>query len=375
MYIGIDGNEANVNYKVGVNYYSFELLRALYKLNNRSYVKDKYVIYLKTSPLAGMPAENDYWRYKLLPGKGVWILTKLMPHLAKGERPDIFFSPSHYLPLFSRVPMVCTIHDLGYLKFSEQFKKKDFWQLKIWTAISIIVSKYIISVSKSTMNDIVRHYPFASNKIKVVYHGYDSSRYNNNIDNMFVRHAINKYGINKKYLLFIGTLKPSKNIEGLLKAFSIVKEHFSDYRIVIVGKKGWLFDDIFQYVKKLNLEKDVIFTGYIKEEDKRAIISGASLFVLPSYWEGFGMDILNAMACGVPVVASNVASIPEVLGEAGIYIDPYNTESIANGIMKVINMNGKEYNKVVEKGLIQAQNFSWLKSAETTLNILRKAAK
>lgn len=375
MYIGIDGNEANVNNKVGVNYYAYEILWALYKLNNKNKIKNRFLIYLKAPPLVGMPPENGYWKYKLLKGKGVWILTKLMPYLIFNKKPDVLFSPSHYLPPLSLIPMICTIHDLGYLKFSEQFKKRDFWQLKIWTAISIIVSKYVISVSNSTKDDIVRHYPFASKKIEVVHHGYDYLSYRLNISDMFVRHVRRKYGIDKKYILFLGTLKPSKNIENLLQAFSEIKKHSSDYRLVIAGKKGWLFDSIFQNVKKLNLEKDVIFTGYIEEKDKPAIIAGSSMFILPSYWEGFGMDILNAMACGVLVIASKVASIPEVLGEAGIYIDPYDTKSISEGIMRVINMDGREYNRIVKKGLIQAQKFSWLKSAEMTLMVLKNISK
>src|SRR3989344_8275361 len=149
MIIGIDGNEANVEEKTGVHQYSYELLHACYRI--RSHRKDgfSFIIYLKNSPRSDLPKEKSWWRYKIITGNRLWVLTKLLPYLIKAPKQDVFFSPHHYLPLFAPVPKVCAIHDLGYLDFSEHLKLYDFWQLKIWSAISIIVSKYIITFSKS----------------------------------------------------------------------------------------------------------------------------------------------------------------------------------------------------------------------------------
>ena len=380
MVIGIDGNEANEEIRVGVHQYAYELLWGLYKLQGSKKTNVLFDIYLKYPPLSDLPRERKGWKYKIIPGNRLWVISKLMPKLLFGERVGVFFSPSHYLPLFSKSSKVCTIHDLGYLKFSEQFKKRDYWQLLLWSAISIIISKYIITPSKSTAEDIVRHYPFARKKIKIVYHGYDNIKFTTKISEKHVRQITKKYRISKSYILFLSTLKPSKNIEGLLNSFKILKEEgrlsvngiVNDYQLVIAGKKGWMFEKIFEKVKDLRLEKDVIFTDYVEEDDKPALFTGARLFILPSFWEGFGMDVLNSLACGTPVVVSNVASLPEVAGKAGIYIDPNDTGSIAEGIGKVLALNDVEYSRLVQVGLRQVVNFSWEKSARETLNVLTK---
>ena len=223
MIIGIDGNEANVEKRVGVNQYAFELLKNIHKLQEEWKKKHQVIVYLKNKPQKDLPKQNSHWKYKVIKGRGLWIITKLMPNLFfNKEKPDVFFAPSHYLPLFAPCPVVCTIHDLGYLKFSEQFRKYDFWQLKIWSAISIFISKAIIAVSNSTKRDIVRHYPFASKKIFITPHGYDKNRFNTRISKEDVRRVKNKYSIVNDYVLFISTLKPSKNIEGLLEAWKLL---------------------------------------------------------------------------------------------------------------------------------------------------------
>jgi glycosyltransferase involved in cell wall biosynthesis len=318
-----------------------------------------------------MPEETANFKYKIIPGGGMWILTKLMPRLIfNNDGLNVFFSPSHYLPLFTAMPRVCSIMDLGYLEFSEQFTKKVFWQLKWWSAISIYVSKAVIAISNSTKKDIVRHYPFAKDKTYVTHLAYDASQFNQDIPQKDVRRVMQKYSIVDDYVLYLGTLKPSKNIAGLIEAFSIVSVHQPQISLVIAGKKGWMYESIFNKVEELGLKDKVIFTDFVPEEDKPRLIAGAKVFVLPSFWEGFGLDALNAMASGVPVVASNVGSIPEVVGAAGKLIDPNSTDSIADGISGVLSMSKLEYNSIVEKGLSQVKKFSWEETARKTLGII-----
>jgi len=374
MLIGIDGNEANIEKRVGVNVYTFDLLWSIYKLQKKM-TKDtnpiKFQIFLKNMPLADLPKETSYWKYKVLSGRGVWILTKLLPHLWKTkEKPSVFFTPSHYLPPLTPMPKVCSIMDLGYLKFSGQFKKYDYWQLRVWSAISILVSKRIITISNSSKRDIVRHYPFASKKTSVTHLAYDKGRFNTEISKDDVRRTKNKYSIVGDYVLFISTLKPSKNVEGLLDAWSKIVGKSEVGKLVIAGKRGWFFDSVFEKVKKLNLEDSVIFTDYIDEGDKPALIAGAKVFVLPSFWEGFGLDPLYAMACGVPAVVSKVGSLPEVVGKAGLYFDPYDSNDIAQKLLKVLRMSTSGYNKLVNEGLRQASKFSWEKTARKTLKVI-----
>lgn len=371
MIIGVDGNEANVEKRVGVNVYAFELLCAIWKLQNEWGKKHRLIVYLKNKPLDDMPKETQNFRYRIIPGGGAWIITKLMPRLLLDkEKPDVFFSPSHYIPPLAPMPKVCSIMDLGYLEFSGQFKKRDYWQLKVWSAISILLSKAIISISQSTKKDIVRHYPRSPKKVYVTPLAYDREKINTKDSANDVRRVKNKYTIVGDYILFLSTLKPSKNVEGLLDAFSGVRDAFPDIKLVVAGKKGWLFNSIYKKTKDLGLEKEVVFTGYVAERDKPALIKGAKAFVLPSYWEGFGLDALNAMASGVPVVVSDVGSLPEVVGDAGILVDPYKTKSIESGIIKLLSADGVGYNKYVKAGLAQANKFSWEETARETLKII-----
>jgi glycosyltransferase involved in cell wall biosynthesis len=377
MIIGIDGNEANVEKRVGVHQYAYEILWAIYNLHNEWKGKYNFVIYLKNFPNKGLPKEISGWNYQIIPGGNLWIVGKLTPYLIKNVKPDVFFSPGHYLPIFPLIPKICTIHDLGYLNFSEQFRAKDFWQLKIWTAISLYISKYIIAVSEFTKKDIVRHYPFTSNKIEIAHNSYDPLRFNNNINENDVRRVCKKLNLHEPYILFLSTLKPSKNIEGLLEAYSIMKQNFKEKlpNLVIAGKKGWLYETIFKKVKELQLDDEIVFTGFVDEGDKPALIKGARALISPSYWEGFGIHILEAMACGVPVVVSNVASIPEVVEKAGIYVDPKSPKDIAQGIERVLSMGKLEYNKLVEAELREVKRFSWERSARVVLSVIEKVGK
>jgi len=373
MLIGIDGNEANVEKRVGVNVYAFELVCAIAKLENEWGKNHRLIVYLKKPPLNDLPKETQNFKYKIIRGRGLWILTKLMPYLLFGkERPDVFFSPSHYIPPLARQPRVCSIMDLGYLKFSGQFRKYDYWQLRLWSAISIFVSKAVVAISETTKSDIVRHYPFVVKKTYVTPLAFDPTKFNRFVSQKDIRRVKEKYTIVGDYLLFLGTLKPSKNTETLIEAFSTISHQPLAITLVIAGKKGWLYDAIFEKVKKLKVEDRVIFTDYVPDEDKPALMAGAKVFCLPSFWEGFGLDVLNALACGVPVVISDKGSLPEVAGEAGIYVDPESSESISRGIAKVLSLGKLEYNRLVEKGFEQVKKFSWEATARKTLEICLK---
>jgi glycosyltransferase involved in cell wall biosynthesis len=380
MIIGIDGNEANIESRVGVNQYGCELLKALHKLNLKKNVGNKVIVYLKNRPIKELPQETNYWRYVVIPPAKAWVLTKLTPYIYKTkDRPDVFFSLSHYLPPLLPIPSVCSIMDLGYLEFSEQFEKRVFWQLKYWTAISLFVSNKVISISESTKKDIVRHYKYARDKVYVIHLAYDRHRFNKRVNNKDVRRVKRKYSIVNDYILFLGTLKPNKNVEGLLQAYKYVLDDYlkdkKEYDLVIAGKKGWLYESVFENVRQLGLEKKVIFTDFVKESHKPALLKGAKMLVSPSYWEGFGLHILESMACGTPVVVSYAGSIPEIVESAGIYVNQENPRSIAKGIVKVLDMSSKEYTKLVDRGYKQVRKFSWEKTAKNVLKVLESLDK
>jgi glycosyltransferase involved in cell wall biosynthesis len=376
MIIGIDGNEANEKMRVGVHQYAFWLLKTLAVLRKEWEGEHQFIIYLKNPPADDFPKEFQGWKYEVLPGEGMWILKKLMPRLWKTKEVDVFMALNHYLPPILPMPSVCAIMDLGYLDNTEQFNKKDFWQLKYWSAISMQRAKTIITISQSAKKDIAKHYKKLAEKTVVIPLGYDENTFNTNISQEAIRKVKNKYKIDGEYILFLSTLKPSKNIEGLLDAYAKITNHKSqitNLRLVIAGKKGWLYDPIFCKVQELKLEGKVIFTDFIPEEDKAPLLSGAKVLVAPSFWEGFGIQVLEAMACGTPVVISNIASLPEVGGKAAIYCDPTDISSIAREIEKVLSMPKAEYNKLKIESVLQAKEFSWERTARETLDVLVKA--
>ena len=371
MRIGIDGNEANIKRRVGVNVYAFELLRSIYQLQTEKSVKEEFTIFLKSVPLPDLPPESDFWHYQILPDRPLWVVTSLLSHLFfnyfSNKRLDLFFTPSHYAPPLTLIPKICTIMDLGYLEFSDQFTKYDYWQLRLWSAWSILTSKRILAISKASKRDILRHYPSSQGKVTVTYPAFDKNIFNQGTK--VEKKILKKYRIQGKYILFLSTLKPSKNILGLLTAWKYIESQFPDTKLVIAGKKGWLYGDIFIRTKELGLTKRVIFPDFVSEDDKPSIIAGAKVFVLPSFWEGFGLDILSALSCGVPVTCSSRGSLPEVVGDAGLMFNPEDPSEISEKISYILRMSKKDYNKLARSGAKQADKFSWGATASETLKI------
>lgn len=362
MLIGIDANEANLTrQRVGVNQYAFSLLHALCNLKTHH----QFVIYLKNSPLDDLPAEKVNWHYRVIPFPKLWTQTRLPFDLFTHQpRPEVFFSLTHYAPRWSPVPTVVSIMDLGFLRTPEQFTPRDLNQLKSWTAYSVRQAKKIITISNHSKKDIVKNYNRKSEDVVVTYPGYDQKLFKPTRNPK----TLEKYGITEPFFLFLSSLKPSKNVERLIKAFDNLEPR--THNLVISGKKAWLYDQIFTRVKELGLERRVIFTGFVEESEVPVLMSHASAFVMPSLFEGFGIPALEAMACGTPVVVSRIASLPEVAGRAGIYVDPNNIESIISGLRTA---TGSDREKFVKAGLERVKSFSWDKCARQTLSCLQTA--
>lgn len=368
MIIGIDGNEANVKNKVGTGQYTYYLLG---EWHNQARETQQFWVYLSTPPREEMPKETKYFRYLTFGPKKFWTQLALPIKLfLQRQKPDVFFSPAHYAPRFCPMPSVVTIHDLAYLTHPQEFKKRDLNQLKSWTRYSVKKADRVIAVSKNTKKDLEKFYDVKPDKITVVYNGFDNNRFHQHLSKTKIKKTLSIYNISGDYLVFLGTLQPRKNVTSLIKAMpKITKEH-PNVKLVVIGKKGWLYSEIFSLVEKLNLKDQVIFTGFVPDEDVPYLLTGAQLFVLPSLYEGFGITVLEAMAVGTPVMASHVSSLPEVVGEAGILIEnPKNYAEIAQKANEVLE--NKDYaNKLVEAGLKQSEKFSWTKCAKETLRVM-----
>jgi glycosyltransferase involved in cell wall biosynthesis len=363
MLIGIDANEANLTTnRVGINQYAFQLLHGLSQLDSLH----TFVIYLKSPPGSDLPPSGPKWNYRVIPFPRAWTQTRLPFDLFfHHPRPDIFLSLTHYAPRWSHSPSVVAVMDLGFLKFPDQFTNVVLSQLKDWTAYSVRQATHVLAISEATKKDIVAAYGKDPSDITVTYLAYDKSRF------FPLAHpdAIRKYGLTGKYFLFLSSLKPSKNVEGLIQAFSqFCKLHpESNIKLVIAGKKAWMYDRIFSQVKDLNLDSKVVFTGFVEDSDVPALMQGSVAYVLPSFYEGFGIPVLEAMACGTPVIVSRVASLPEVAGPAGIYIDPNDTKSLVKGLETAISPSRSKF---VKLGLSRVKLFSWEKCARQTLSVL-----
>lgn len=371
MKIWIDGYEANVLQRLGSSQVAFEIIKNLEGIDR----KNEYTILLPSKPLDDLPKERVGWRYKILKPKRLWTRIALPFALfATKQRPDIFFSPTHYIPRFSSVKRIVTIFDLSFLHFPETFLKKDLWQLTNWTKFSIENADHIITISNFSKKDILENYKIDKNKITVAYPGYDKEKFKVLKSNIEKNEVIKKYQINNNYIIYIGTLQPRKNLLRLIEAVSRI----SDLSLVIVGKykgegkQGWKYDEILKLPSELGVQDKVKFLGFVPTNELPALINSSKAFILPSLWEGFGIPVLEAMACGTPVIVSNISSLPEIAGKAGLLIDPYSVDQIEQAIRTIIS-DKKLHLKFSKAAKKQAYKFSYGKMVRTILKSFKTA--
>ncbi|OGE19718.1 hypothetical protein A3D83_02460 [Candidatus Daviesbacteria bacterium RIFCSPHIGHO2_02_FULL_41_10] len=375
MKIWIDGYEANVLQRLGSSQVAFELLRSLEKIDR----ENDYTILLPAPPLGDLPKTRVGWKYKILKPKRLWtrITLPLALYTAR-QKPDIFFSPTHYIPRFAptKIKKVVTVFDLSFLHFPEMFIKKDLWQLKNWTKFSVMNADRIITISRFSQDDIVKQYGLAREKITVAYPGYDSEKFKIQNSKLKILKIRKKYNIGDSYIIYIGTIQPRKNLERFIEAFSLVAEG-GKLELVIVGKtsgegkQGWMYEDILKAPKELGIEDRVKFLGFVSTDDLSALLQGARAYIQPSLWEGFGIPVLEAMASGTPVIVSNTSSLPEVVGKAGLLIDPYSLDQIEQAIRTIV-FDKKLQQKYSKEGIIQAKKFSWDKMAKEVLKVFEE---
>lgn len=362
MTIGIDGYEANIENRVGIGRYAYEILIHLYPL----VAKHDVTVFLPSHPRKDMPPENDHWHYCVVGPAKLWTFIGL-PLAIRKEKLSVFFSPTHYIPRFVSIPRVAAIMDLSYLKFPDLFKAKDLYQLRRWTAYSVGHVKKIITISQASKNDIIKAYLVPEDRVVVTYPG------------LTMKKSLSTKTY-KNYILSVGTLQPRKNYVKLIEAFALFlkanKQKFSDLQLIIIGKKGWMYEDILRAPKKYGVEDRVIFLGFVPERELPSFYTHALCFALPSLYEGFGLPVLEAMAYKCPVVVSNVSSLPEIAGKAGIYVDANSTESIANGLLTAVRQrNLVQGRQRISTGLEQMKKFTWEETAKQTLDVLEQVVK
>lgn len=344
MKIGIDGYEANVENRVGIGRYAFEILKALHPIARKHTV----TVFLPSKPRSDMPP----WQYKVVGPKRFWTFVGL-PLALQRESFDVVFSPTHYIPRFTNIPRVMAIMDMSFLEYPEMFRSKDLYQLTKWTKYAALHATKILTISEFSKNAIMKAYGVPKERVVVTYPG-------------LTMETAKKQSSYKNYILSVGTLQPRKNYVRLIEAFSKLDPSLT---LIIVGKKGWLYEDILAAPTKFGVQDRVKFLDFVPDKDLPALYKNARCFVLPSLYEGFGLPVLEAMAYGIPVVVSNVSSLPEIAGKAGIYVNPLNVQSIADGIEEGLTT------KNTEAARDQVKKFSWEKAAKQTLAVLEEVAK
>ncbi len=301
---------------------------------------------------------------------------------------DVMFSPHIFLSsISSKCSGVVTFHDLSFERYPEFYSKsKNYWHYSMNPKKQARKAKKIIAVSESTKNDLVELYNVNPDRVEVIYSGINevsSTKYqvlSMEEKKTKILNVRKKYSLPEIYILYLGTLEPRKNIIGLVKAYELFRSKFIIHNsksiipnLVIAGSKGWLYDDIFETINKSSQKENIILTGFIKEEDKPFLYSLANLFVYPSFYEGFGFPPLEAMSFGVPVITSNISSLPEAVSDAAIMIDPYNLDELEIA-METVLRNDNLKRRLIKKGLKQAKKFQWQNCAEKTLDVLKLAA-
>ncbi|MFH0930100.1 MAG: glycosyltransferase family 1 protein [Candidatus Moraniibacteriota bacterium] len=353
----------------GTRIYIQNLLKN-FGLQNR---EDRFLIYHKKdfNPQLKFPIFDNYKIIKK-PFPFWWTQTRFAWEMFC-TKPDILFMPMHSLPFLhsKKTKTVVTIHDLAFKFFPDHFPKKDLKRLNFFTDYAVKNSDKIIAISNSTKNDLLKIYPkLKEDKIKVIYHGYDENLFNLDISEQEIKRVNTKYKIqNTRYLIFVSTIQPRKNIEMLLEAFKILrrKEAHKDLNLVIAGSEGWLAENIVEKIKKTS---GAIMTGKFETANLPALIAGAEVFVLPSLYEGFGLPVLEAMACGTPVAVADNSSLSEVAGNAGMLFDACSSDKIADALLEIIE-NEKLRNSLREKGLERVKSFSWEKCVKETLEWIK----
>jgi glycosyltransferase involved in cell wall biosynthesis len=287
-----------------------------------------------------------------------------IPYLSFKKNYNLFHSPHFVFPIFNPGKIILTIHDLTPLLFPDIFSLQARTYMKIMIWLSKFKADKIITVSQNTKDDLVEMFNYNPKKIKVIYNGVDNSY--KIIDNKkLISEIKDKYDTGKDFLLYVGNIKPHKNIPVLLKALSNIDKQ---NKLVIVGKRDKAYDEIFDIIDQNNLEDRIIFTGFVPDKDLILLYNAATLFVYPSLYEGFGLPPLEAMACGTPVITSNVSSLPEVVGYAAITVDPYNINGLAEEINKVLG-NEVLQKAMIKKGIERAKEFTWEKTARETIRV------
>lgn len=397
--IAIDGNEANVVNRVGSNVYACEIIREL-ELITRTRSDINITVLLAQPALPHLPATRAGWEYLVVSPPKLWTQWALPIHLFWHKADyDVLFCPGHYAPRFSSIPYISSVMDLAFLKYPTDFKKSDQLQLTSWTEYSVKRAQKVVAISEFTKKEVCKIYSKQKNDVLVAYPSVSlESKPNWKHYEKFLRH----HQITGPYILTVGTLQPRKNLIRLIEAFeNIASEPVTNpalpqplkksgsirtaltgkkplnhkIKLVIAGKIGWLADEILQKIAQSPYQDQIITTGFVPDNIKVLLYQHAICTAMVSPYEGFGIPALEALTSGGIALTANTSSLPEVVGETGIMVNPLNVGSIANGLLQAVTLSARDRNRLIRAGKQHAHSFSWKNSAEQVLALLEEVVR
>ena len=359
--------------RTGIGTYIVNLVSALLSVD----CENRYLLFASDENASLFPQNGGKVR-KLTASRSVnhtalrliWEHT-ILPMRLHQHKVDVFHGPTFVTPLFSPCPTVVTIADMTWFTHSEHhiLAKRRYFQ----TLIPLVARKahHIIAMTDNTKKDIVRILHLPEDKVTTVYCGVDSS-FHPVTDPLQLAEVKRRYHIDGDFILFVGIIEPRKNLVRLVDAFCDLKRQGVPHTLVLAGPHGWGYAEVAAHIRERQLDKHVHFTGPVAQEDLPVLFSAADLFVYPSLYEGFGLPPLEAMACGVPVVTSNVSALPEVVGDAGVLVDPLSVEDLRAAMWKVLSSNDL-HQQLRARGFAQARRFTWENTARRTLQVYQNA--
>jgi len=376
MTIGIDIRSLSGGAYTGVGEYTRNLLKYLVGLNKDVQFKLFFNAHNYKPDLSYLASSDNVQTYffgypnKYFSATTRFLSTPKIDRMIGGA--DVFFSP-HFIatPTTRNCKKVITFHDLSFERYPEFFDGiRKLWHFSNNPKRQAKDADHILAVSESTAYDLSDIYGIDSGKVSVVYSGIGQEYFNEQTQGE-LRHVKGKYKLPERFILSLSTIEPRKNVLGTVKAFDVFKKSArgQDVKLVIAGKPGWLYKETFDAIKNSQYKDDIQYLGFIEDNDKPALYRLAELFVYPSIYEGFGFPPLEAMASGTPVITSACSSLPEVVEDAALLVDPFNISDIA-WMMEEVTTDLALAKSLREKGIAQAKKFTWQKCAEETLRVL-----
>ena len=372
MKIAIQASDLDAERVDGTRVYILNLLKYFGNLDKNS----DFIIYHKNkfNPELTPPNLTNYHFFSI---KFPFFWTQIRFCWAINKKnPDVLWMPMHNIPVLKKkkIKTVVTIHDLAFKYFPEMFTFKERWKLNLLAKLAIERSDGIVTISEASKRDILKFYPqVKAEKIKVIYHGFDKTVFSQQRDLNEEQRIKNNFNIQGDYLLYVGAIQPRKNLVVLIEAFEKIKSNKQNKKLqlVLAGERAWLWKSIWKKIEKSPYKTDIITPGKIKFKNLGHLMRGATIFIFPSLYEGFGIPILEAMASRVPVICAQNSSLPEVAGKAALFFSADKALDLATKI-EVVLTNKELRKKLIEKGKLRIEKFSWQKCAQETLKYIKE---